>query len=195
MLEVAHRLALQSGVRNVWFVQGDAQSCPLRRVSCDVMISSFGVMFFDDPVAAFGRIAGTIRRGGRLAFLCWQHDRCNELLAIPLHAFGAHMQLPGRTVGDLFVDPRQITGLLSSTGWEEIEIDAVSEPAHIGSDVADVMSYVRGMPMVRNLVTELGDQELAERALATITEQYAARQRPDGVWVRAAALLVTAQRA
>ena len=57
------------------------------------------------------------------------------------------------------------------------------------------MSYVQGMPMIRNLVTELGDRTLAERALATITEQYAARQRPDGVWVRAAALLVTAQRA
>ena len=131
MLEVAHRLAAKSGVRNVWFVQGDAQNCPLRRVSCDVMISSFGVMFFDDPVAAFARIAGAMRRGGRLAFLCWQHDSRNELLAIPLHAFGVHMRLPGRAVSDLFVDPQQIKGLLSSTGWDEIEIDAVSEPAYI----------------------------------------------------------------
>jgi hypothetical protein len=65
----------------------------------------------------------------------------------------------------------------------------------MGTDVADVMSYVRRMPMVRGLAAALGDEALSERALATIAEQYAARQRPDGVWVRAAAWLVTAHRA
>jgi hypothetical protein len=39
------------------------------------------------------------------------------------------------------------------------------------------------------------DEALTERVLAAISEQYAARQRPDGVWVRAAAWLVTARRA
>lgn len=45
MLDVARRLAVQAGVTNAGFVRGDAQICPLRRESCDVMISSFGVMF------------------------------------------------------------------------------------------------------------------------------------------------------
>lgn len=57
------------------------------------------------------------------------------------------------------------------------------------------MSYVRGMPMIRGLAANLRDQVLTERVLASIAEQYAARQRPDGVWVRAAAWLVTAYRA
>jgi hypothetical protein len=65
----------------------------------------------------------------------------------------------------------------------------------MGSDVADVMGYVRGMPMIRTLAAGLGNEALAERVLAIIAEQYAARQRPDGVWVRAAAWLVTARRA
>jgi len=58
-----------------------------------------------------------------------------------------------------------------------------------------VMSYVRGMSMIRSLAADLGDETLTERVLATVAEQYAARQRPDGVWVRAAAWLVTAHRA
>lgn len=91
MLDVAHGLAMQCGARNVGFVRGDAQTCPLREASCDLMISSFGVMFFDNPAAAFARIASVIGHGGRLAFLCWQHDSCNELLAIPLHAFSDYM--------------------------------------------------------------------------------------------------------
>jgi ubiquinone/menaquinone biosynthesis C-methylase UbiE len=195
MLEVARRLAMQAEVANVGFVQGDAQACPLRQDSCDVMISSFGVMFFEDPAAAFACIAAALRHGGRLAFLCWQHDMHNELFAIALHAFGTHMQRPGPAVGDLFADPQKITNLLSGTGWENIQVDAVSEPAWMGSDVADVMSYVRGMPMIRSLAADLGDETLTRRVLATIADQYAARQSPDGVWVRAAAWLVTANRA
>jgi ubiquinone/menaquinone biosynthesis C-methylase UbiE len=194
MLDVARRLAAQAGAANTGFVQGDAQVCPLRRESCDVMISSFGVMFFDDPAAAFARMATALRRRGRLAFLCWQHDMHNELFAIPLRAFGAHTRLPGPAVGELFTDPRWVAELLSGTGWEGIQIDAVSEPAWMGSDVADVMGYVRGMPTIRNLAASLGNEALTERVLAVIAEQYAARQRPDGVWVRAAAWLVTAHR-
>jgi ubiquinone/menaquinone biosynthesis C-methylase UbiE len=195
MLEVARRLAVQAGVANARFVQGDAQACPLRRDSCDVMISSFGVMFFDDPAAAFASIAAALGHRSRLAFLCWQHDMHNELFAIPLRAFGAHTRLPGPAVGHLFTDPRQVTELLSGAGWEDIQIDDVSEPAWMGSDVADVMSYVRGMSMIRSLAADLGDETLTERVLATVAEQYAARQRPDGVWVRAAAWLVTTHRA
>ena len=195
MLEVARRLAGQAGVANIGWVQGDAQACPLRRHSRDVMISSFGVMFFGDPAAAFAGIAALLRRHGRLAFLCWQHDMDNEVFAIPLRAFGAHTELPGPAGGDLFADPQQITELLSSTGWENIQIDAVSEPAWMGSDVADVLSYVRGMRMTRSLAASVGDEALTEQVMATIAEQYAARQRPDGVWVRAAAWLVTAYRA
>jgi ubiquinone/menaquinone biosynthesis C-methylase UbiE len=195
MLDVARSLAAQAGVANAGFVQGDAQVCPLRRESCDVMISSFGVMFFDGPAAAFANMAAALRRRGRLAFLCWQHDMHNEVFAIPLRAFATHTGLPGPAAGDLFTEPRQVTELLSGTGWEDIQIGAVSESAWMGSDVADVMGYVRGMPMIRSLAAQLGNEALTERALAVIAEQYAARQRPDGVWVRAAAWLVTAHRA
>jgi hypothetical protein len=48
--------------------------------------------------------------------------------------------------------------------------------------------------MVRNLAADIGDEALTERVLAAIAEQYSARQGPDGVWVRAAAWLVTAHR-
>jgi hypothetical protein len=50
------------------------------------------------------------------------------------------------------------------------------------------------MPMIRNLAASLGDQALTERVLATVAERYAARQHLDGVWVHAAAWLVTALR-
>jgi ubiquinone/menaquinone biosynthesis C-methylase UbiE len=194
MLKVARQLAAQAGTASARFIRGDAQRCPLRANSCDLIISNFGVMFFEDPQAAFGSIAAVMRRNGRLAFLSWQDDSQNEVFAIPLRAFGAHVKLPGSTADDLFVDPRRITELLSRTGWRDVRIIPVTEPAWIGSDVDDVMRYVRGMPMIGNLIADLGDEVLAERVLADVAEEYAARERSDGVWVRAAAWLVTARR-
>lgn len=195
MLAVARRLATQAGAANAAFVQGDAQACPLRRNAFDVMISNFGVMFFGDPPTAFARLAAVVRPHGRLAFLCWQDDSENEVFAIPLRAFGTYMQLPGPSANQLFVNPRQITALLSGTGWEDVEVTSVDESAWLGADVNDVMRYVLGMPMIRNLTACLDDPALSERVLDAVAAQYAARQRSNGVWVRAAAWLVTARRA
>ena len=194
MLKVARKLATQASAASARFIQGDAQACPLRANCCDVVISNFGVMFFDDPQVAFGSMATVIRSGGRLATLTWQDDTRNEMFAIPLRAFEAYLTLPPSTADDLFIDPRRIADLLSRTGWRDVRILPVTEPAWIGSDVDDVMRYVRGMPMIRNLIAGLDDQVLAERVLADVADEYAARQRSDGVWVRAAAWLVTARR-
>jgi ubiquinone/menaquinone biosynthesis C-methylase UbiE len=195
MLAEARRLIREAGDRNVAFVRADAQACPLRRESCDVMISSFGVMFFDDPATAFSSIAAAVRSGGRLAFLCWRPDAENEVFAIPQRAFSANApeSVPARD--DLFADPERVSALLAGAGWAGIRADPVTQPAWIGSDVDDVIGYVRGMEAVRRIAAAAGgDDRLVERALAAMAGEYAARQAPDGVWVEAAAWLVTARR-
>jgi ubiquinone/menaquinone biosynthesis C-methylase UbiE len=195
MLKVAKHLAAESGVPNALFVECDAQTCPLRPGFFDVAISSFGIMFFDDPAAAFTSIAAAIRPGGRLAVMCWQDDTRNDLLALAARTFALHGPPGQPAVGGLFTDPRQVTELLSHNGWTDIKVSPVTEPAWIGSDVPDVMRYVRGMPMIRGLARQLASPEETERAFAAIAQQYAARKRPDGIWVRAAAWLVTGRRA
>ena len=193
MLAVARQLAAEAGTSNARFVRGDAQARPLRRDWCDAVISNFGVMFFDKPAAAFASMAAVARPGGRLAFLCWQADTENEVFAIPLRAFGACTQWPGST-DDLFADPRRIRDLLSGTAWQDVQVSPVTEQAWLGSDVDDVMSYVRGMPMIGDLTMRINDPAVTERVFATIARDYAALQSADGVWVRAAAWLVTARR-
>ncbi len=195
MLEVAGQLAAQSGVANVAFVRGDAQAGPLRKDAFDVVISKFGVMFFADPQAAFAGLAASLRPGGRLAFLCWQHDNLNEVFAIPLRAVADYVCSPEPTTNELFTDPDQINVLLSNAGWAEIEITPVVEPARMGTDVDDVMGYVRGMSLIRDAAETLGHEKDFERMMARIADDYAQRQRPDGVWVNAVAWLVTARRA
>lgn len=195
MLEVAGQLAAQAAVANVAFVQGDAQTGPLHEGSFDVVISKFGVMFFDDPKAAFARLAAMLRPGGRLAFLCWQDDNLNEVFAIPLRAVASCVRPPEPARNELFTDPGQVAALLSSSGWAAIEATAVVAPAWMGSDVDDVMTYIRGMSVIRDVAHTVEDENEFERVLDGIAKDYASRQRPDGVWVSAAAWLVTARRA
>ena len=56
MLACARRRADAAGIASVSFRNGDAQVCPLPPASFDAVVSRFGVMFFDDPVAAFANI-------------------------------------------------------------------------------------------------------------------------------------------
>jgi SAM-dependent methyltransferase len=192
MLAVARRLAAQVGVDNVRFVQGDAQVHPLVPAWYDVVISSFGVMFFDDPAAALRNIVSALRPGGRLTFLCWQDDRRNDLFGIPLRALAAHTPLACPADEDLFADPRRVTDLLAGAGCTGIRVEPVTEPAWLGSDAADVLGYIRDIGPVRRLRTQLDDDVLVERVIAGLADEYAARQRPDGVWVDTAAWLVSA---
>jgi hypothetical protein len=53
------------------------------------------------------------------------------------------------------------------------------------------MAYTMGMTRFRDVLT--AHAEIADRIVATLEESYAARQRPDGVWIGAAAWLVSAR--
>ncbi|MBO3743468.1 class I SAM-dependent methyltransferase [Actinoplanes flavus] len=178
-------------VPGVRFVRGDAQVHPLPPAGFDVVVSSFGVLFFDDPVAAFGNLRAAVRPGGRLAFLSWQDPLANEVFAIPLRVFqGYGYELPGGD-GDPLADPERITAILTGAGFGAVRVRPVAEPARLGTDVADVLAYVTGTTRVGELFAAAGDGR-AGPIRAAIQRELAARQRAGGVWVRAAAYLVTA---
>jgi SAM-dependent methyltransferase len=171
MLDTARELAATGSGPAPRFVHGDAQVYPFDNAAFDVAVSSFGVMFFDDATTAFANLHRALRPGGRLAFLCWQDDESNEVFGIPLRAFRAH-----------------------GAGFTWVRTEAVHGPARIGSDVTDVLGYTRATTRVRDLLATLDDAALAERVYATMAAEYTIRERPDGVWVDAAAWLVTARR-
>jgi len=195
MLTVARHLAVEAGVTNVDFVAADAQVHRFSPAGHDVVISSFGLMFFDDPAAAFTNIVAAMRPGGRLSLLCWRDDRDNELFGVPLRAVSAHVRLPEPTESDLFTEPRRFADLLTVAGCTDVQVERVTEPARIGSDVADVVAYFTGPGRIRNLLAEVGDEGLLQRVRATMAQEFLCYARADGVWVTAAAWLVHARRA
>src|SRR4051794_38677889 len=71
MLAAARVRAEQEGT-HVAFVLADAQRHAFEPASFDVIASRFGVMFFDDPVAAFANLRTATRPGGALRGIVWR---------------------------------------------------------------------------------------------------------------------------
>src|SRR6476659_4032876 len=69
MLGQAREQSEADGITNIAFVQADAQVYAFEEHAYDVAMSSFGVMFFGDPIAAFTNIGRALHPGGRLELL------------------------------------------------------------------------------------------------------------------------------
>jgi ubiquinone/menaquinone biosynthesis C-methylase UbiE len=70
LVSLARARIAASGHANLDVVLADAESVVLDQ-RYDALFSRFGVMFFEDPAAAFVNLARNLRSAGRLAFLCW----------------------------------------------------------------------------------------------------------------------------
>ncbi len=86
LLEIARRRT--EPLSQVRLIQADAQSLDLPAESTDAVFSRFGVMTFNDPVAAFANFRRILRPSGALAFSCWRSLQDNELDRLPLAAAG-----------------------------------------------------------------------------------------------------------
>src|ERR1035438_3571907 len=77
MLEVARSRAGLAGLGRLAFREADASDAELPAQS-DLLFSRFGVMFFGEPVPAFGHLRESMRSHGRCVFACWRAPRDNS---------------------------------------------------------------------------------------------------------------------
>ena len=101
MLAYAHERAAATGITNVTFLKADAQVEPFAPASRDLVISSYGAMFFADPVAAFANLGVALRPGGRLAVATWRRFEENEWLSTIRRIAAQDRDLPIRLRGCL----------------------------------------------------------------------------------------------
>jgi len=161
----------------------------------DVVLSSFGVMFFDDPAAAFANLGRALRHGGRLAFACWRTRDENPLFTIGFAGAATVLglrEMPGPGAAFSPAGTGQVGALLSGAGFGGIEFAKADEPMLIGRDVDDVLEYERASPTAAGVLAGLSPAQAAELA-GQVRDGLAAYASPDGVAMPGAAWLVTAQ--
>ncbi|MFD0275599.1 class I SAM-dependent methyltransferase [Kitasatospora sp. NPDC127111] len=114
----------------VRFVHADAAEHAFEPASFDAVVSRFGVMFFDDPVRAFGNLRRAARPGGRLCFVCWRDIAENPFMTTAERAAAPLLPgLPARRPdgpGQFGLsDPDVIRRVLAGSGWSGVELRPV----------------------------------------------------------------------
>lgn len=189
-LDVAADRARAASVDNTEFVVADAQTYAFAEGSFDVAISQFGVMFFDDPVAAFTNLRRALVPGGQAAFTCWQGLEANEWVVVIGNAVAQHLALPdlgGQAGGPgmfSLKNPDEITALLHAAGFTHIEIGPISPTILLGGGgtLDESIEFLVGSGIARGL---LGQLEPDARATAIESVRAALADRYEsGVGVR-----------
>ena len=196
MLEIARRRPAPVAAAQAEFRQIDAQTGELGSAVFDAAFSRFGVMFFADPVAAFGNIAGALTPGGRLGFVCWRPFQDNPWMRAPMEA--AMALLPPLPPPDptapgpfAFADPDRVRAILAEAGFNDISITPFDALIG-GGDVDQTLNLTfRVGPLGAALREHPGSADAVAGAVRKVLLGY---QTPDGVLMPAAVWIVTARK-
>jgi SAM-dependent methyltransferase len=124
-------------------VLGDAQTDDLTGLGpFSAVVSRFGVMFFDDPVAAFGNIRSVTQPGARLVFACWRGIEENPMFTLGTSVLTAHLEprpeLPPGAPGPMaFADPERVRSILDAAGWQGIAVEPLDVECNYGMHGGD----------------------------------------------------------
>ena len=100
MLAAARARAAREGVPAA-FICADAQTYGFEPARVDLIVSRFGVMFFQDSVAAFANLRRAARDGGQLRLIVWRGPADNPFMTVAASAAASVLALPEASGFDL----------------------------------------------------------------------------------------------
>ncbi len=164
LLDLAKARAKKAGLPSVDFFLGDASRMFIDP-PFDLIMSRFGVMFFDDPAKAFANLAKMTKIGGRIVFVCWRSPTQNQWVSLPMSALEGLVEAKGaaQAAGPgpfAFADPDKVRAILSGAGFGDIKITPY--------DGEMVMGGSKGVQEAANYVAEIGP---AARAIAELAKE------------------------
>jgi len=195
-LAVAGARAAAAGLGHVSFVAADATTFVPERAGFDVVVSRFGVMFFDDPVAAFANLRSLLVPGGRLVFVCWQNLILNDWIFVPAAAVAEVLPLPvpadPHAPGPFaFADADRVTSVLTDAGFAPPSVQPVAAKVWVGDTPDEAAGFLRSTGMGRAIFAD-ADQAAIDEATRLAAAAVAPHLGEHGVELDGAAWLVTA---
>ncbi len=125
MIAAARARAEREGSRAT-FICANAQAYAFEPASFDMIVSRFGVMFFDNAVQAFDNLRRAATGSAGLRFLAWRSVAENPFMTTAEKAAASLLNLPARepdAPGQFgFADPRLVQTILKESGWTGIDI-------------------------------------------------------------------------
>ncbi|MDD7973813.1 class I SAM-dependent methyltransferase [Roseinatronobacter alkalisoli] len=138
--------AVAQGLRNVCFAAADVQTYPFD-ASFDLCFSRFGMMFFENPVAALRNVRGALKPGGDLVFIVWRDIAENPWVGLPKAVVQKFLPPPGddaRTCGPgpfSMANPEVVRSQLQIAGYEDIRFNATDGPVIVGDSIRNAIDF------------------------------------------------------
>lgn len=146
LLDLAQRRAGDRA--GVTFMEADASDA-LFHSPFDLLISRFGVMFFDDPQAAFTHMVQYLKPGGRVVFVCWRPPGENEWVTMPMQVLASVTEPPSPPPPDApgpfaFADPERVRSILTNAGLTDVKFTPVDAAMPMGSakGAIEIAAYI-----------------------------------------------------
>jgi SAM-dependent methyltransferase len=137
------------------FMEADAGATTVPGAPFDALFSRFGVMFFEDPQAAFTHLHAQMKRDAPMAFVCWRSVAENSWNLIPMQAVLPLLpqappppdpHAPGPMA---FADADRTTRILSAAGWQGVRFTRWDGELVIGNDLEETADFMGGMAVQR----------------------------------------------
>ena len=177
------------------FLCADAQTYPFAPSCFDLIISRFGVMFFDDPVAAFANLRRAARPGAGLQVITWRSPAENPFMTTAERAAAPLLpNLPARRPGApgqfALAEQTQLAAILEASGWAEASIQPIDVACTLPE--RDLVRYFTQLGPLGLVLHETDDWTRRE-VVATVRAAFALYVNGDAVRFTAACWLVSAQ--
>jgi ubiquinone/menaquinone biosynthesis C-methylase UbiE len=195
-LEKARKDAAAAGLANVEFVATDVETHPFSD-DFEFCFSRFGMMFFNNPVAAMRNIQRALKPGGKLMFIVWRRREDNPWVNVPRDVVLQFLPEPGedaRTCGPgpfSMADPDTVTRQLEIAGFSNIEFDRTDGPVTVGESTANAIDFQLAIGPAGEIFREAGEEAEARRgeieeALSSVLADYLSDGKvvmPSSSWV------------
>ncbi len=200
MLKRAKESAVEMSITNTSFKCVDVQTEDLGDQIYSAAFSRFGVMFFEDSIAAFKNINKSLISGGYLSFVCWQSPAVNPWQSLFIQEVKKFLDLPSpppRSPGPFaFMESEYVSSILEESKFQDIKIEGHETEVNMfsGRSLSDsVKDYISINPVVTQMLKESSENQIAEIVNSGI-EAFSPYYSEKGLIFPSATWLVTARK-
>jgi len=200
MLKRAKESAVEMYLTNTSFKCVDVQTEDLGEAIYSTAFSRFGVMFFEDSIAAFKNINKSLISGGCLSFVCWQSPAVNPWQSLFIQEIKKFLELPSpppRSPGPFaFMESEYVSSILEESKFQDITIEGYETEVNMfsGRSLSDsVKDYISINPVVSGMLKESSENKIAE-IIDSAIEAFSPYYTEKGLIFPSATWLVTARK-
>ncbi|AVH60574.1 MULTISPECIES: class I SAM-dependent methyltransferase [Streptomyces] len=194
MIAAARARAERDGVPTR-FIRADAATYAFEPGGFDVIISRFGVMFFDDFVRAFAHLRRAARADAELRFIAWRSPEENPFMTTAERAAAPLLpNLPPREPNApgqfAFAQADRVRRILEESGWTRIGMEPIDVACTLPE--TELVRYLTLLGPVGRALHE-ADERTRAKVVETLRPAFAPYVRGAEVRFTAACWMVTAK--